>query len=310
MLAPFPVSPVHRWRSVVRHWTRGAPLTSAALQVALVKPGMPFQVVANFQSKRKTPTQVSFYKERLFGSDAEALSGRKPHLVISSPQTLLGRTAQHPLVQAFHSTPFFGAATDVNARRGLNFVMPEDSGMPASYTAEEITSMLLAHAREFVSDFAGVPVVDVVLTVPAYYTQRERLALMDAADLAGLKVLALVDENTAAAVHYGIDRVQENGTHTMMLYNMGAESTQVRRALCAPPAQPGARTGSLSMLALFSHVTNLACALLCRCQWLHTIRTRLWKRGSVARIALSARAACWARHGTRRWAAAIWTAPS
>ena len=57
--------------------------------------------------------------------------------------------------------------------------------------------------------------------------QAEREALIDAAEMAGLNVLSLVEENTAAAVQYGIDRVFENDSHIMMVYNMGAESTQV-----------------------------------------------------------------------------------
>ena len=101
-----------------------------------------------------------------------------------------------------------------------------------AFATEEVVSMMLAHAREFSQVFSGGPIFDVVLTVPAYATQNERLALVDAAELAGLKVLALVDENTAAGIHYGIDRVFDNVTHVMALYNMGAEATQVRAA-CA-----------------------------------------------------------------------------
>ena len=100
--------------------------------------------------------------------------------------------------------------------------------------------MLLAHARDFASAVADQRIQDAVITVPAYAAQGERLALVAAAELAGLKVLALIDENTATGVHYGIDRVFENTTHYMMLYNMGAESTQVRaragsRGRRAPP---------------------------------------------------------------------------
>jgi len=102
---------------------------------------------------------------------------------------------------------------------------------PAGYTsfsAEELSAQVLEHVRGFTEDFAGgARVRDAVITVPAYATQGERLALLDAAELAGFHVLALLDENTAAGVHYGIDRVTENGTHHMLLYNMGAEATQV-----------------------------------------------------------------------------------
>lgn len=194
---------------------------------------MPFQVVANFQSKRKTPPQLAFYNgDRLFGADAEALLGRKPQLVVGSPHTLLGRNITHPLVEAY-LTPgnqaskiqlrTSGNDTEQYVRPGLELVLPND----IHYSAEELTSMLLGHARDFASHVAEQKIQDAVITIPAYATQSERLALISAAELAGIKVLALIDENTATGVHYGIDRIFENTTHYMMLYNMGAETTQV-----------------------------------------------------------------------------------
>ena len=96
-----------------------------------------------------------------------------------------------------------------------------------AFSTEEIVSMVLAHVKEFSQVFAGGPIQDAVITVPSYWTQNERIALMDAADLAGLNVLSLVDENTAGGIHYGIDRVFENTTHHMILYNMGYSATQV-----------------------------------------------------------------------------------
>jgi len=99
---------------------------------------------------------------------------------------------------------------------------------PTLFSAEEVVAQLLIHVKDFTELHAGggLKVRDCVLTVPAFWTQNERAALLDAAELAGLKVLALVDENTAAGVHYGIDRVTENATHYMVLYNMGDEDTE------------------------------------------------------------------------------------
>ena len=205
----------------------------------MVKPGMPFQVVANFQSKRKTPALVAFAGgERLFGADAEALLGRKPSLVLASPLTLLGRNASHPLVQSALFASHQAVDVRSGARGGLEAFFPVAPAVAAAagfanetalhFSAEELAAMLLAHARDFASHVADQRIQDAVITVPAFAAQGERLALIAAAELAGLKVLALIDENTAVGVHYGIDRVFENTTHYMMLYNMGAESTQVR----------------------------------------------------------------------------------
>lgn len=99
---------------------------------------------------------------------------------------------------------------------------------PTLFSAEEIVAQLLVHVKDFTELHAGggLKVRDCVITVPALWTQNERAALLDAAELAALKVLALVDENTAAGVHYGIDRVTENATHYMLLYNMGDDHTE------------------------------------------------------------------------------------
>lgn len=95
------------------------------------------------------------------------------------------------------------------------------------FTPEELVAMVLTHARDITNAF-GVQgeVRDCVLTVPSFYTQHERRALLDAAYLADLNVLALIDENTAAGLHYGIDRIEDE-PQNIMFYNMGASALQV-----------------------------------------------------------------------------------
>jgi hypoxia up-regulated 1 len=152
--------------------------------VSVVKPGMPFQVVANFQSKRKTPTMLAFASgERLFGADAEALLGRKPMLVLASPLALLGRNASHPLVRAALYESF--QAADVRpaaARGGLEAHFPAAPAAAAAagfganatelvFPVEELAAMLLAHARDFASHVADQRIQDAVITVPAYAAQ-------------------------------------------------------------------------------------------------------------------------------------------
>lgn len=86
--------------------------------------------------------------------------------------------------------------------------------------------MVLNHAKDITADFGAPRVRDCVLTVPSFFTQHERLAFLDAAELADLNVLALIDENTAAALNFGMDRIDETPV-TVMFYNMGAGALQV-----------------------------------------------------------------------------------
>lgn len=97
------------------------------------------------------------------------------------------------------------------------------------FTPEELVAMVLQHAKEITASYGNLllpTIKDVVLTVPSYATQHERRALLDAAKLADLNVLSLIDETTAAALHYGIDKM-EDPAKIIVFYNLGASALQV-----------------------------------------------------------------------------------
>jgi len=85
---------------------------------------------------------------------------------------------------------------------------------------------MMQHAKDMTVNYGGQSIKDCVITVPSHFTQHERRALYTAAEIADLRVLSLIEENTAAALHFGIDRVFET-PHTVLYYNMGAATTQV-----------------------------------------------------------------------------------
>ena len=101
-----------------------------------------------------------------------------------------------------------------------------------SYTPEELVAMVLDHAKEITHAYGGEKgntygnIQDCVLTVPSFATQAERQALIDAATLAEFNVLSLLDENTAAALHFGMDKMYEE-PQLILFYNLGASSLQV-----------------------------------------------------------------------------------
>jgi hypoxia up-regulated 1 len=179
--------------------------------------------VTNFQSKRKTPTSISFYKnERLFGSDSIALQGRKPEVTYSKMFRAIGRVAGHHHINEIIKEHYFPHKIYTNETTGLTHVEYEDS----SFTPEELIAMMMQHAKEMTSSFGGKQIKDCVMTIPSYFTQHERRALYTAANIADLNVLSLIEENTAAALHFGIDRVFEEPT-TTLFYNFGSGSVQV-----------------------------------------------------------------------------------
>jgi len=200
----------------------GIDFGSDTMKIAIVKPGSPIEIVSNFQSKRKTPTIISFYRgERLFGSDAYALMGRKPELTITKFQRMLGRSADHPIVQEVKKQ-YFPYEIYTNETSYGTAIKQEST----YYTPEELLAMMLQHAKDMTAAHGGHVIKDCVITVPSSFTQHERKAMYAAADIADLRVLTLIEENTAAALHYGIDRVFEE-PNTVLYYNMGSSHVQV-----------------------------------------------------------------------------------
>ncbi|GMI28673.1 hypothetical protein TeGR_g261, partial [Tetraparma gracilis] len=218
----------------------GIDLGTSTFKTGLVKRGSPLSIVTNLHSKRKTEQMVLFDQgSRFFGADASSLQARKPLACPSMLSALLGRGAEHPSVQDLRSKAYPVPFAFNGTSRGLSVSLDPTPGRAGSkigdYTPEELTAMVLSHARditrEFTSDGKAVkdPLPkDAVLTVPAFATHHERSSLLVAADLAGLNVLALVEETTAAALHYGMDKVVPAGEEeTVLFYNLGATSLQV-----------------------------------------------------------------------------------
>lgn len=181
--------------------------------------------MTNFQSKRKTPTSVAFYRdERLFGSDATALQPKKPEVVFSNPFRMIGRTDKHPLVTELGASLYAPYEMMLNASDGKGILSIKEAN--DWYTPEELTAMILVHAKDMTDEFGGQHVKDIVVTVPSTFTQHEREGVYAAASIAGLNILSLIEENTAAALQYGIDQ-SYNESKIVMFYNMGATTTQV-----------------------------------------------------------------------------------
>lgn len=209
--------------TVIRANVIGIDLGSENMKIGLVSPGK-FDIVTNFQSKRKTPLSVTFYRgERMFGSDSTALMPRKPELTFTKLLRMLGKPHDHENIRILNEQ-YFPNKVVYNETIGQMALQLNEETL---YTPEELLGMLLQHAKDITKDYAGGrDIKDCVITVPSSFTQHERRALYDAAELVDLNILSLIEENTAAALHFGIDRVFEDPQY-VLFYNMGAGSTQV-----------------------------------------------------------------------------------
>ncbi len=168
--------------------------------VALLDDGEP-QIIANAEGSRTTPSIVGFSPsgEKLVGQIAKRQAVTNPENTVFAVKRLVGRKWDSDEVQRFAEMAAFRmeAADNGDAR-----VMVGDR----AYSPQEISAMVLARMRETASNFLGDSIEDAVITVPAYFDDSQRQATQDAGRIAGLNVLRIVNEPTAAALAFGLDR--------------------------------------------------------------------------------------------------------
>ncbi|KAM6911153.1 hypoxia up-regulated protein 1 [Lycodopsis pacificus] len=199
-------------------------LGSEWMKVAIVKPGVPMEIVLNKESRRKTPTTVCLKEdERLFGDSALGVSVKNPKTVYRHLQGLLGK--KHDNLQvALYQKRFPEHKLLEDPVRGTVYFKNSEK---MQFTPEELLGMLLNYSRGLAQDFAEQPIKDAVITVPAFFNQAERRAVLQSARMGGVKVLQLINDNTAVALNYGVFRRKDidNTVKNVMFYDMGSGST-------------------------------------------------------------------------------------
>lgn len=193
-------------------------------KVAIVSPGVPMEIALNKESKRKTPVAIAFRNdERTFGEDAQVVGVRFPQNCFSYILDLLGKSIDNPMVQLYKKRfPYHNIVED-KERNTIMFQLNENT----TYTPEELLAQIFYHAKEMAEKSATQTIKEAVITVPGFFNQAERKALLKAAELAGIKVLQLFNDYAAVALNYGIFHSKNiNDTaHYIMFYDMGASTT-------------------------------------------------------------------------------------
>jgi len=180
--------------------------------VAVVQGGEPV-VIPNQEGTRTTPSVVAFTEkgERLVGQIAKRQSITNPENTIFSIKRLMGRKYNTPQVD--------------HAKKRLPYKIVEASNGDAHveirgkmYSPPEISAMILQKLKQAAEDYLGEPVSDAVITVPAYFDDSQRQATKDAGKIAGLNVLRIINEPTAASLAYGLDKKKEE---KISVYDLG-----------------------------------------------------------------------------------------
>jgi L1 cell adhesion molecule like protein len=181
------------------------------------------EIIANDQGNRTTPSFVAFTDtERLIGDAAKNQVAMNPVNTVFDAKRLIGRKFADAEVQAdMKHFPF-----TVLDRAGKPVVEVEFKGEKKQFTPEEISSMILVKMRETAEAYLGGTVNNAVVTVPAYFTDSQRQATKDAGLIAGLNVLRIINEPTAAAIAYGLDKKVE-GERNVLIFDLGGGTFDV-----------------------------------------------------------------------------------
>ena len=181
------------------------------------------EIIANDQGNRTTPSFVAFTDtERLIGDAAKNQVAMNPSNTVFDAKRLIGRKFADAEVQAdIKHFPF-----KVLDKAGKPHVEVDFKGENKVFTPEEISSMVLTKMRETAEAYLGGTVNNAVVTVPAYFNDSQRQATKDAGLIAGLNVLRIINEPTAAAIAYGLDK-KGSGEKNVLIFDLGGGTFDV-----------------------------------------------------------------------------------
>ncbi len=186
--------------------------------VAVMEGGDP-KVITNAEGARTTPSVVAFTdsNERLVGQVARRQAITNSEKTIYAAKRLIGRQFDAPTVQADKATLSYGISKISN---GLVQIDVDDK----HYSPAEISAFILQKMRQTAEDYLGEEVTDAVITCPAYFNDAQRQATKDAGKIAGLNVLRVINEPTAAALAYGLEK---KGEELIAIFDLGGGTFDV-----------------------------------------------------------------------------------
>jgi len=182
------------------------------------------EIIANDQGNRTTPSYVAFTDtERLIGDAAKNQVAMNPENTVFDAKRLIGRRFSDSVVQAdMKHWPF-----KVVAKEGDKpYIQVNYKGETKTFAPEEISSMVLIKMKEIAEAYLGKQVKDAVVTVPAYFNDSQRQATKDAGAIAGLNVMRIINEPTAAAIAYGLDK-KKSGECNILIFDLGGGTFDV-----------------------------------------------------------------------------------
>ncbi|CAN7041310.1 hypothetical protein Bca4012_070711 [Brassica carinata] len=184
------------------------------------------EIIPNDQGNRTTPSYVAFTDtERLIGDAAKNQVALNPHNTVFDAKRLIGRRFTDPSVQSdMRHWPF----KVVSGPGDKPMIVVSYKNEEKQFSPEEISSMVLVKMKEVAESFLGHTVKNAVVTVPAYFNDSQRQATKDAGSISGLNVLRIINEPTAAAIAYGLDKKgTKTGERNVLIFDLGGGTFDV-----------------------------------------------------------------------------------
>eukprot|EP00240_Pyramimonas_obovata_P003336 CAMPEP_0118920866 /NCGR_PEP_ID=MMETSP1169-20130426/298_1 /TAXON_ID=36882 /ORGANISM="Pyramimonas obovata, Strain CCMP722" /LENGTH=650 /DNA_ID=CAMNT_0006861481 /DNA_START=101 /DNA_END=2053 /DNA_ORIENTATION=+ len=183
------------------------------------------EIIANDQGNRTTPSYVAFTDtERLIGDAAKNQVAMNPSNSVFDAKRLIGRKFQDSTVQSdIKLWPFTVKPGDGDKP----MIEVEYKGESKTFSSEEISSMILVKMKEVAEAYLSKEVKNAVVTVPAYFNDSQRQATKDAAAIAGLNCMRIINEPTAAAIAYGLDKKGATGERNILIFDLGGGTFDV-----------------------------------------------------------------------------------
>ena len=178
------------------------------------------EIIANDQGNRTTPSYVGFSDtERMIGDAAKNQAAANPKNTVFDAKRLIGRRFSEPSTQSDLKHFPFKVVPDEGDKPVIEV---EYKGEQKRFLPEEISSMVLVKMKEVAEAYLGETVTDAVITVPAYFNDAQRTATKDAGSIASLNVLRIINEPTAAAIAYGLDKMSEKEKN-ILIFDLGGK---------------------------------------------------------------------------------------
>jgi len=177
------------------------------------------EIIANDQGNRTTPSYVSFTdQERLVGDAAKQMAANNPKNTVFDAKRLIGRRMTDSTVVADRKLWPFTVVDGGNEKPKIEV---DFKGERKQFLPEEISAMVLTKMKQIAEAYLGQEVKSAVITVPAYFNDAQRQATKDAGTIAGLNVLRIINEPTAAAIAYGLDKISDGKSRNVLIFDCG-----------------------------------------------------------------------------------------